>query len=176
MINKISLISVIFLLLTGFSYAQKTSDFIDVEVLNVTDGDTIKVNLNCDMDVLCNQMSVRVRGIDTAEMKGKAPCEQKMAKKAKKFTQDFLKEGKVSLLDCERDKYFRLLCEIKVNDKYLSETLINNNLAVAYDGGHKNKVDWCGKVNKEDKEPTFLEAITSLITSLIEDILAFFDI
>lgn len=173
--NKTLILLIVLFLLPRFAFSQKASSFSDVKVLDVIDGDTFKVNLNCEASVICDKMSVRVRGIDTAEMKGKAPCEQKMAKKAKRFTQELLANGKVDLIDCERDKYFRLLCDVNVNNESLSKNLIKNNLAVSYDGGHKNKVNWCQKSNNEKQEQTLLEKIQEFIMSLIDAILAIFN-
>lgn len=174
-INKALISLIVLLLLPCFAFSQKASSFLDVKVLDVIDGDTFKVNLNCEASVICDKMSVRVRGIDTAEMKGKAPCEQKMAKKAKRFSQELLANGKVDLINCERDKYFRLLCDVNVNNESLSKNLVKNNLAVYYDGGHKNKVNWCKKANNEIAEPTLWEQIQEFVMSLIESILAIFN-
>lgn len=124
---------------------KKTTDFENVQVISVYDGDTFKVKLSCDKDVLCQAVSVRVKGIDTPEIKSKNKCEKEKAKQAKAFTKSFLESGTVNLKSCDRDKYFRLLCDVEVNKKDLAQSLIKEKLAVKYDGGKKQTIDWCNK-------------------------------
>lgn len=115
-------------------------EFENVEVLSIYDGDTFKINLNCKEEVLCENISVRVRGIDCPEMKGKTAKEKRLAKKAKTFTEDFLSTAPVNLKNCGRDKYFRLLCDVQVNEEDLAEALLKAGLAYSYDGGTKEDV------------------------------------
>lgn len=112
----------------------------NVEIISVYDGDTFKINIPCDMEVFCDSVSVRVRGVDTPEIKGKTEREKQLAKKAKKFTQDFLKQTPISLTNCGRDKYFRLLCNVQNRTgKDLAQELIKADLGYAYQGGTKSK-------------------------------------
>ena len=84
---------------------------------------------------------MRVRGVDTPEIKGKTEREKQLAQKAKKFTQEFLKKGPITLTNCGRDKYFRLLCNVQNNTgKDLAQALIEANLGYAYQGGTKSKI------------------------------------
>lgn len=133
-------------------YSKGLQNFYGVELVSVYDGDTFKVNLPCEYDVFCKKINVRVKGIDTPEIRTKDPCEKKIAKKAKSFTKRFLKSGSIILRNCERDKYFRLLCEVFVRDpnnptkkaeKSLSEVLLAQKLAVSYEGGTKKSINWC---------------------------------
>lgn len=80
---------------------------------------------------------MRVRGVDTPELKSQAPATKAKAKAAKKFTQDFLTGKKITLKQCTRDKYFRLLCDVYADNKSLAEALLSENLATPYDGGKK---------------------------------------
>ncbi len=112
--------------------------FDNIKVVSVYDGDTFKIDLPCQDKPLCKNLSVRVRGIDCAEIKGKTKKEKKLAKKAKKFTQDFLEQGQVSLENCGKDKYFRLLCDVKVKGKDLAQALLESDLAYPYNGGKKS--------------------------------------
>ena len=118
----------------------KADKFEDVEVLSVYDGDTFKINLNCQEEVLCGNISVRVRGVDCPEIKGKTAKEKRLAKKAKAFTEEFLSAAPVNLENCGRDKYFRLLCDVKVNGADLGSELLRAGLAYPYDGGTKEEV------------------------------------
>ena len=113
--------------------------FRDVSVASVYDGDTFKINLNCSLAIYCEKVPVRVRGVDCPEIKGKTEKEKRLAQKAKAFTKDFLERGPVTLTDCGRDKYFRLLCDVtNGEDKDLAEELIRHKLGYAYNGGKKS--------------------------------------
>lgn len=131
----------VFLLSPLFCFAQETlspQGFNKVELASVYDGDTFRVHLACKYGVFCKTIPIRVRGVDCPEMKGVPPETKELAKKAKKFTKNFLNSGKILLRNCGRDKYFRLLCDVKVNGRNLGEELIKEGLAVPYDGGTKN--------------------------------------
>lgn len=108
------------------------------DVVSVYDGDTFKVNLeNCNIDILCNDIPVRVYGIDTPEKKGTTGDVHLKALEAQRVTEFFLKLGNVSLEECKRDKYFRILCKVKRGSQDLSEILIKKGLAKPYFGGTK---------------------------------------
>jgi len=113
--------------------------FENVSVASVYDGDTFKINLNCSLAVYCEKVPVRVRGVDTPEIKGNTEREKQLARKAKVFTQEFLQKGPISLSNCGRDKYFRLLCDVKNGqNKDLARELIKNRLGYAYQDGTKS--------------------------------------
>lgn len=115
------------------------ASFENVSVASVYDGDTFKINLNCSLAVYCEKVPVRVLGVDTPEIKGKTAREKKLAQKAKQFTKQFLAKGPVSLTNCGRDKYFRLLCNVTNGEgKNLAKELIKNKLGYAYYGGTKS--------------------------------------
>lgn len=116
---------------------QPTSSFYKVRLGKVIDGDTFKVYLSCSYKLFCKGISVRVRGIDTPEIKSKNAEEKTKAYRAREYTRKFLQGGKITLKQCTRDKYFRLLCDVKVNGADLATALISNGHAVPYDGGKK---------------------------------------
>lgn len=116
---------------------QPLQNFNKVSLASVYDGDTFKVYLSCRYPIFCKAISVRVRGVDCPEMRGGTKETKTAAKAAKAFTKNLLKSGKILLRNCGRDKYFRLLCDVKVNGKNLAEELIKNGHAVLYDGGKK---------------------------------------
>lgn len=80
---------------------------------------------------------MRVRGVDTPELKSKDPATKAKAKAAQKFTRDFLTGKNITLKQCTRDKYFRLLCDVYADNKSLAEMLLSENLAVVYNGKTK---------------------------------------
>ncbi len=111
----------------------------DVSVASVYDGDTFKINLNCSLAVYCEKVPVRVLGVDCPEIKGKTEREKQLAQQAKAFTKKFLDNGPISLTNCGRDKYFRLLCSVKnAQGQNLADELIKHNLGYQYYGGTKS--------------------------------------
>nr|QGT50623.1 hypothetical protein Elusimicrob1349_0930 [uncultured Elusimicrobia bacterium] len=126
------------LFLPIFLFAQQpTSNFYKVQLGKVLDGDTFKVYLACSYKLFCKGVSVRVRGIDTPELKSKDPAEKERAKQARQFTRDFLTNRKITLKQCSKDKYFRLLCDVYADGKSLSNALLEAKLAIPYQGGSK---------------------------------------
>lgn len=110
------------------------------------DGDTFTVNIPWAHSLFGEKISVRVRGIDSPEIKGKGPCEKERAQEAKHLVHEKLSQARsIKLVNVARDKYFRILADIEFDGESLSSVLIREKLAVLYDGGTKLKVDWCGK-------------------------------
>ncbi len=143
-IGKISLMLTCVLLLASCAHISASqqkdmANFDNVSLISVYDGDTFYVDIpSCNIEVFCKYISVRVRGVDCPEMKGSSAETKARAKQAKEFSERFLKNGKILLYNCGRDKYFRLLCDVGVNDKSLGAELIKSGHAVSYDGGTKN--------------------------------------
>ena len=126
--------------LTKTGPVEDEQAFEDVSIASVYDGDTFKINLNCSLAVYCEKVPVRVRGVDTPEVKGKTEREKKLAEQAKEFTKRFLSARPVSLSNCGRDKYFRLLCDVQNGDgKDLARELIKHDYGYSYQGGTKSK-------------------------------------
>ena len=127
----------------GFCCAQENEifqNFNKVSLASVYDGDTFRVHLSCKYGVFCRTIPIRVRGVDCPEIKGGSAETKTLAKQAKTFTKNFLKGGKILLRNCGRDKYFRLLCDVKVNGQNLGEELIKAGHAIPYDGGTKENI------------------------------------
>lgn len=125
--------------LSQSSDTPETQAFENVSVDSVYDGDTFKINLNCSVAVYCEKVPVRVLGVDTPEIKGKTAKEKRLAQKAKAFTKNFLAQRPVSLTDCSRDKYFRLLCNVTNGQgQNLAQELIKRDLGYEYWGGKKS--------------------------------------
>jgi endonuclease YncB( thermonuclease family) len=118
--------------------ATSSGTFQQVEVVSVYDGDTFRVNLNCDVALFCQNIPVRVRGIDTPELNSVSEKVRRQANEAKNFTANFLSgRSDVTLYNCGRDKYFRLLCRVKADNKDLTSALLNAGLGLPYEGGEK---------------------------------------
>jgi len=119
-------------------------------VVEVYDGDTFKVQLPGMLEVFGRDLSVRINGIDTPEIRSSCSTDVLRAAErhkgglAKDFLLGAIKGGqKVELHNLARDKYFRLLADVYIDDINIGTTMIERGHAVAYDGGAK--YDWCGK-------------------------------
>lgn len=115
-----------------------------VEVVSVYDGDTVTVNIPDVHPLIGKKIGVRIRGLDTPERKGKQPCEKDKAIEAKSLVETALKNAKqVDLLNCGKDKYFRLLCDVHHDGKNIADLILKQKLAYQYAGNTKQKIDWC---------------------------------
>ena len=118
-------------------------NFSKVEVIENYDGDTVKVNIKGVHPLLGDGIKIRVLGIDSPEIRSKLECERKLAIEAKKATSAFLNKYKrISLRDCTRGSFFRLVCDICGGGKdSLGDFLLDKKLAIVW----KKNVDhiWC---------------------------------
>lgn len=120
-----------------------------VEYVKNYDADTVTFNIKGVHPLIGEKISVRVNGLDTPEIKGKLPCEKDAARAAQRLVQSLLKNAKViNLENINRDKYFRILADVVIDGKNLTDILLKNKLGYAYHGETKQKVNWCefGKV------------------------------
>ena len=112
-------------------------------VLSVYDGDTVKVKAAM-WPGLTWTGSVRVQGVDTPELGGRAKCEAE--KRKARAARDFVKErvGKqVTLVNVKKGKYAgRVVARIRLDGgSDLTEILIRANHGRPYDGGRRQ--GWC---------------------------------
>lgn len=110
------------------------NSFCQAKVVRVYDGDTFYVNIDKVHSLFGEELGIRVKGIDTPELKGGTPESKALGIKARDFTQKFLDESKrVDLHNCTRGKFFRIVCEvIGSKDKSLATELLNAKLAEKY--------------------------------------------
>lgn len=143
---KFHLVFLLFISPSAWSADCKHDDniFRCVEVVKNYDGDTLTVNIPDVPALIGKNISVRVLGIDTPEVKTKNSCEKQAGRMAKNLVSSTLRGAKnIELHNVQRDKYFRILADVIIDGKSLKEVLIKNKLATAYDGGTKKSVDWC---------------------------------
>ena len=108
-------------------------------VIKVYDGDTITIGFFYPGSETPYRMSVRLLGIDTPEIKGKSPEEKAKAKLAQKFLSSQILGKMVTLTEVALEKYGRLLANVHCDGVHMNKLMIDNNYAVAYDGGHKSE-------------------------------------
>jgi micrococcal nuclease len=123
----------------------QSNDFLNAQYVKNYDGDTVTFNLpNCNRSIFCNNISVRIAKIDTAEIRSKNKCEKDSALFAKNLVGVALSKAKrIDLKNCQKGKYFRLICDVIFDQKNLADILIKANLAYYYQGGKKENINWC---------------------------------
>ena len=105
------------------------------QVVEVYDGDTFKIDLEGLAPIFGEKLSIRVKGIDTPEMRGTSEEVKALAVQARALTEDTLKGAqRIELRNPERGKYFRIVAEVWVDGKTLAAMLKDKGLAKDYDG------------------------------------------
>lgn len=132
------------LLATSCGATQPSTNRYTYDVVGIYDGDTFYINM-AGLPPELSRIGVRVRGIDTAEMKGKCEFEKRTAAGAKAFTTRMLKlsGNKVTLQGLKWDKYGgRVDADVYLaNGQKLADLMIMQNYARPYMGG--KRAGWC---------------------------------
>ena len=132
-----------FLSLPSHALAKSFGDHKGAVYLRNYDGDTITFNLPGLHPIIGEEISIRVNGIDTPEIKGKREKEKYNAQQAQQMVADFLKDAEqIVLKSMERDKYFRIAADVIIDGENLADVLVEAGMAVRYDGGKKTH-KWC---------------------------------
>lgn len=116
------------------------------KVLRVIDGDTVQFEAKFLPKPLDKSLKLRIVNIDTPEKGPLAKCsiERDKSSKAKEFVETKIASSNNVLVEIIKwDKYGgRVLGDLILDGKRLSELLIENDYAVSYYGKKKVK-DWC---------------------------------
>lgn len=114
---------------------QKTYGDVTAVILSNYDGDTLTVNIPEYPPVVGDAMKVRVRHVDTPELKDHDP----RAKQAKALVKAMCPAGSLAMLrNVGRDMYFRLDVDVECGGKDVATELVNAGLAHdGYEGGTK---------------------------------------
>ncbi|MEI0698030.1 thermonuclease family protein [Brachyspira intermedia] len=110
----------------------------NIEVIRIYDGDTFFVNIPDVHWLIGSNISVRIRGIDTPEIRGGTEETKELARKAKEALIKLFEGRKITLYNLNRDKYFRILADVKADDIDVKDYMIKNNYAKPYNGGTKD--------------------------------------
>ena len=114
------------------------------KVVKVYDGDTITIATTLPFDNSpIYRFSVRLAGIDSPEIKAKTSIEKMLAMKSKESLEQIILDKVVQLKNISFEKYGRILADVYVGDLFVNQWMIDNKLAVVYDGGKKNRpTEW----------------------------------
>ena len=130
------------LLLPASLLARKYGDFHAVTFHGCYDGDTCTFSLPGLHPLIGDRISVRLRGIDTPEIRGKCDREKELATAARDLLTDLLTRARsIDLLQVERGKYFRILATVTADGQDVGALLMAQQLARPYTGGRR--AGWC---------------------------------
>ena len=114
------------------------------KVIKVYDGDTITIASYLNSSKKKSPLyrfSIRLAGIDSAEIRGKTEKEKDLAQKAKTMLSSIIMDKIVTLKNIKTEKYGRILADIYTDDGlHINQWMLDHNYAVPYDGG--KKVSW----------------------------------
>lgn len=114
---------------------QQDGRIIVDEVVSVYDGDTFRVNIHHWPSIVGEEISIRVRGIDSPEMRGVDDDMKELALAARDVVDDALRRANtIELYNLERGKYFRIIADVSVDGDDLANMLLDRGLAKSYDG------------------------------------------
>ena len=109
--------------------------FTPEKIVSIYDGDTFKIDLAGVHPLFGDDVSVRLFGVDTPEIRGSEDRIKVLAGKARKLTEQALMGAeKIELKNPQRGKYFRIIADVYVDGKSLSALLMKAGLGKAYDG------------------------------------------
>ena len=132
-----------FLLSTSSVYSTDYGTATVSAIVSVYDGDTFRADIEDWPAIVGENIPIRVRGVDTPEIRGQCEAEKMRARKARDFAARLLsKAGRSELRNIERGKYFRLVADVWVDGRNLATALIEAGLGRHYDGGRRE--GWCG--------------------------------
>ena len=124
------------------SSAAFSQSSVNALVIDAYDGDTLTVDAAIWPDLAWSG-SVRVRHVDTPEIRGDCIQERLLAIAARDYVRDLLIDETVILTEIENDLYGgRILAHVALeNGESLADRLIDNGLGRPYDGGRRQ--GWC---------------------------------
>ena len=113
------------------------------KVTRVVDGDTVDIDIDLGFGVWLHKERVRIYGIDTPESRTRDKEEKKYGLMAKEFVKQFVKGDSIKLTTQKYDakgKFGRILGDIIVDNRSLSDTMIQEHHAVIYHGQSKEDI------------------------------------
>ncbi len=111
-------------------------------VVSVYDGDTLTVNAHYPWPGMTIRTAVRIRGIDTGELRGLCDAETELAKRARDFVVATVGDH-VQLTNIALGQFAgRIIADVALADgRQLAGLLITEGLAREYHGG--TRLGWC---------------------------------
>lgn len=136
---------IVFLCLTGCSLNETSINLSAESVAYIYDGDTITFDCITAYPCYKNKTKVRVKGVDTPEIKAQCERERVLAREAKQHTVELLRHANQITLIIDdlnsHDRYQRLLAYVYVDGIGLHKSLIKSRLGRSYTSGKRKS--WC---------------------------------
>ena len=108
------------------------------KVIKVYDGDTITVAAKLPFnESAIYRFSVRLRSIDSPEIKGESEKECQLAIESRDALHHLIFGKIIELRHHGKEKYGRLLADIYYKDVHINKWMVDKGYAVKYDGGKK---------------------------------------
>jgi len=128
--------------------AERIAGPVVATVVRVIDGDTIEARVRLWLDLQLTT-SVRIRGIDAPEVRGRCQTEKDLAATATRRLAE-VAVGEVTLIDIAEDKFFgRVVADVRAADGTdLAAMMLADGLARPYDGGAR--ATWCDLASLEE--------------------------
>ncbi|MGI2799260.1 thermonuclease family protein [Photobacterium damselae] len=113
------------------------------QITSVYDGDTFRAYLPGITPQDKQSTRIRIRHIDTPEIKGQCSYEKDLAAKARRYGIGLLTSSRsITLSHLGRDRYGRLLATVTLNGNIsYANKMLSARLARPYEGGRRNS--WC---------------------------------
>ena len=99
------------------------------EVVRVIDGDTIVINLDLGLSIWSKNLTVRLYGINSPEIRG---AERPEGLKSKEWLVKTLSTTPTIIVKTykdKNDKYGRLLADIYIGDRYINDEIVEEGFA-----------------------------------------------
>jgi len=122
-------------------------------VIKVYDGDTITIAAKMPfINSPIYRFSVRLSGIDCPEIKGSSLTEKELAINARDALANKVMGKLVTLQNVSLEKYGRLLADVYCDGMNMNHWMLDNKLAIPYDGGKKTRpAEWDGNERVADE-------------------------
>ena len=109
-------------------------------VIKVYDGDTITVAAYLpESNKKVYKFAIRLRGIDSPELRGSSATEKKHAIVARDALSGRILNQYIDIKNVSTEKYGRLLADVYFEGTNMNNWKVSNNYAVEYDGGTKHR-------------------------------------
>ena len=127
------------------------------KVLRIVDGDTVDIDIDLGFGIWMHRERVRIMGIDTPESRTRDKVEKTFGLASKARLKDMLPIGSIQILKTEIDrsgedkkgKFGRILGDFLIDDRRVTEILVEEGHAVAYFGGSKEEIAAKHLVNRD---------------------------
>lgn len=121
------------------------------KVLRIVDGDTVDVDIDLGFGIWMHRERIRVMGIDTPESRTRDLTEKAFGLAAKEYVKSLMPIGSTQIIKTQKDKtgkFGRVLGDFIIEDKLLTEHMIENYHAVPYHGENKDAVNDAHMINR----------------------------